>query len=308
MRNLYDHYTKEALCALLGAAGPVDTEKEVSPEGQRIDLYFSPAADRASALGPLGLLGRLVAQPCSLEHFHDSPGTAHLVACLRKHLNFCHVLAQERPAPLPPMMWVLSSGRPTSALKALGCTRARGRSRGVYLAAPALHMGVVVISELPEIRDTLLLRLLGDGLTLMRATVELRQLQPDALELQVVLPIMLRYRLTVPVDPSEQTSEDREFLMSTQDALEMLEQRLLQQGIEKGIEQGIQKGIKKGIEKGLALGRHALLTMYELRFGPVPAAVRARVQAETDAETLTRWCDLAAHEPREQVDRALTGA
>jgi hypothetical protein len=315
MRNLFDQYAKEALCALLTPAGPVEPEKEVRPDAQRIDLYFVPEADRASALNPLGLLGRLASGPCSLEHFHDSPSPAELVACLRKHLNFCHLLPQQPSPRPPPMMWILSSGRPTSALKGLGLGRARGWPKGIYVAAPLLHLGVVVLSELRALRETLSLRLLGAGMTLKRATAELRALPPDAPEVRLVLPIMLRFRLAVPADPDEQTTRDKEFLMSTQDALELLEQQLLEkgmlkgleQGIQKGLEQGIQKGLEQGIQKGLAPARRALLMVYEVRFGPPPAAVQTRVQAVSDPDTLTRWTDVVGSEPRERVDQLLTG-
>ena len=46
MHNVYDQYAKDALYALLSPAGPVKTEQEVSPDAQRVDLYFAPDATR----------------------------------------------------------------------------------------------------------------------------------------------------------------------------------------------------------------------------------------------------------------------
>jgi hypothetical protein len=66
----------------------------------------------------------------------------------------------------------------------------------------------------------LILRLFGAGSTLRQAIAELKALPPDALERRVMLPILVRLRFEVPADQEQQTSEDREFLMSTQDAPE----------------------------------------------------------------------------------------
>ncbi|HSN98890.1 MAG TPA: hypothetical protein VLS89_11415 [Candidatus Nanopelagicales bacterium] len=286
MHNVYDQYAKDTLCALLTPAGAVKTEQEVSADAQRVDLYFAPDAARAGTLGPLGLLGRLAGRPCSLEHFHQPPSPAVLVGCLRKHLNFCHVLSlsshshsSDSSERLPtPTVWVLSSGRPTSGLSGLHMQRAKGWPAGCYLAAPVLHFGVVVLNELREVRDTLALRLLGTGATLRRAVAELRRLPPDALEVQVVLPIMLRYRLAVPADPGEQTDEDKEVLMSTQDALGLWEQQVLQRGIEQG---------------RLAEARAALRRVLVRRGLELGAGDQARIEGCRDVGTLNQWLDQA---------------
>ena len=195
-----------------------------------------------------------------------------------------------------PRVWVLSSGRPDSALRGIAMQQGRDWPRGIYLAPPLLRLGVVAINELREERGTLLLRLLGAGRTLRRATEELRRLPPDALEVQVVLPILIRYHLAAATDP-DRTNEAKEFLMSTQDIVAMWEQRLRQEATEKGIE--------KGIEKGLTAARRMLLAIYEARFGSAPEGVRARVTKESDLDVLTRWSDLVVRASQEEVDRVL---
>ena len=104
-------------------------------------------------------------------------------------------------------------------------------------------MGIVVINELPERRDTLLLRLMGTGSTLRRAIDEVKALPEDALERRVMLPLLVRYRLSVPADPGRWTAEDKEFLMSTQDAYAVWEEKTLERGAQRGVEQGIEQGI-----------------------------------------------------------------
>lgn len=134
---------------------------------------------------------------------------------------------------------------------------------------------------------------------------ELRALPPDAPERRVVLPILLRLRLEVQADEEKQTSEDREFLMSTQDALEMWERQVEQRGEERGEERGLRRGLERGLKQGLAPARHGLVVLYQSRFGAVPPAVRARIEATSDPDTINGWFDLVASGTREDVDRAL---
>lgn len=57
----------------------------------------------------------------------------------------------------------------------------------------------------------------------------------------------------------------------------------------------------------LEVTRRALLRIYEIRFGAVPEAIRARLQAAPDPETLDAWIELFGRAPREHVDQELTG-
>src|SRR6185503_7512061 len=99
----------------------------------------------------------------------------------------------------------------------------------VFPSSPALtRTRIVVVSELPRTRDTLLVRLMGAGPTLKRAIFDIRALTPDAPERRLALPILERLRLEIPADPAKQTTIDREFLMTTQEIdkyLEDLEQK-----------------------------------------------------------------------------------
>ena len=123
----------------------------------------------------------------------------------------------------------------------------------------------------------------------------------SALERQVMLPLLLKYRLQVEADPGGQTAEDKEFLMSTQDALALWEQKVRKRERRRAIKEGI----KEGIEQGIAPARRLLLALYEMRFGPVPSAVRARVEATSDPKVMMAWSELVATASRKEVDGAL---
>ena len=291
IRTAYDQLAKQALHELLIPAGPVETEKEVSAEPQRIDVWFAPDAARTAHLRPLGLLGRIAARPCALEPFHSTPGPSRVATCVRKHVHLSHRLARPTNRVCPARTWILSSGRPSTVLRGYAYRPAPGWPAGIYVSPPLLHMGIVVINELPERRDTLLLRLMGAGPTLQRAIDELKALPEDALERRVMLPLLVRLRIEISTDPRRQTVKDKEFIMSTQDALALWEQRVREEVA----------------ESGLAAARSMLLRSYEHRFGPTPRAVRARVKATTDQELLVRWFDLLSTSSREEVDHVIGG-
>ena len=101
---------------------------------------------------------------------------------------------------------------------------------GVYEGPPLLRTRLVVVSELPVSRSTLLLRLLGAGHVLRQAIAELKALGPDAEERTLALPILLRLRLDVPADPTKRTTDDQEFLMETQDIVENWRREAKQEG------------------------------------------------------------------------------
>jgi len=278
MRIRFDQALKQVIREVLTPEGIFDTETEVSPEPQRIDGYFVPHPTLSPSRSTLGLLGRMAARTCTFEPFHRTPDLDELSACIRKHLNFRHILSLRKPPPDLPKLWVISSGRPVTGLTGLGCHPDQDFPQGVYVAAPLFYIGVVVVNALPVTRDTLLLRLMGAGKVLQ-------------------LPILLRLRLEVVESTEQRTSEEEEFLMSTQDIVDVWRRQAL--------EEGVQKGLEKGIERGLALTRHAFVLMYEARFGPMPSSLHAAVDAVRDPEVLGQWCELAAHGAQKDVDRAI---
>jgi hypothetical protein len=83
---------------------------------------------------------------------------------------------------LPPIptQWVISSGRPRSDIEGLWLRPMSGWPPGFYEGPPLLWTRLVVVSELPAGRDTLLLRLLGANRVLKQAIAELKALQCTA--------------------------------------------------------------------------------------------------------------------------------
>jgi hypothetical protein len=170
------------------------------------------------------------------------------------------------------------------ALVGLGFRRSRSGA-GIYDGPPLTRTRIVVIRELPRTRDTLLVRLMGAGATLERAIVDVQALPLDAPERRLALPILVRLRLEIPADPAQQTTTDREFLMTTQEVDKYLE--TLQQ---------------KGRDEGFA---QAVISAYRARLGAPPAALVSAVERASDHAELQRLLELVTTRSAEDVAAAL---
>jgi flagellar biosynthesis/type III secretory pathway protein FliH len=90
--------------------------------------------------------------------------------------------------------------------------------------------------------------------------------------------------LTVPTDPAQQTSDDQEFLMNTQDIVETWRREAIQEGVQQGLEQGVKQGLEQGERK-------VLLRLLRRRFGAeVDGEIERRV-ATAPAEQVEVWTE-----------------
>jgi flagellar biosynthesis/type III secretory pathway protein FliH len=145
-----------------------------------------------------------------------------------------------------------------------------------------LFAGVVVTSELPRERDTLLLRRMGAGACLREAVAELAALPVEARERAIAGPVLLRCHIEIPKDPANRTNEDEEFMSDTQDIFEEWQR----ENIAKGLAEGRAKGAAEGLAQGLGV-------IYEIRFGTMPPALKTVIEATEEAATLLAWIRLA---------------
>jgi DNA invertase Pin-like site-specific DNA recombinase len=159
-----------------------------------------------------------------------------------------------------------------------------GGRRGIYESPPLWYTRLVVVSELAVTRDTLLMRLLGAGSVLKQALAELMALPADAEERRIALPPLLRCRLAVPTDPAQQTSDDQEFLMDTQEIVETWRREAIQEGVKQGLEEGVKQGLEQGERK-------LLLRMLRRRFGAEVDGEAERRVAAAPAEQVEVWAE-----------------
>ncbi|MCA9643874.1 MAG: hypothetical protein KC492_24440 [Myxococcales bacterium] len=172
----------------------------------------------------------------------------------------------------------MSAGRPDRVLADYGFEPAASGPRGHYVTTHvAWRLHVVVLSELPLTRDTILLRLLGPPRVRLAAIRELLALPDDAWEKKVALPWLGRLRFEVPPDPASQSNEEREFIMETQAWFEQYQQQLRSEGRREGRDEGRREGRDAGRDEGRLL---ALTRLYARRLGRPLADAERVVLAE----------------------------
>jgi hypothetical protein len=273
MRTPFDRFAKEAWSAILERAARVETESEVAADVQFVDLTYEPDPTKLAALEPFGLVARMVKEgPGLLEFFHSAPSVDDVLFCIQKQIE--RRRKRRDPAVDPaPRLWILTAGRPAKALDELGFAHDAAWPWGVHRCAPGFLVKLIVVSDLPVTRDTLLLRILGAGPVLKTAIAELAALPADAPERGVVLPIVLR--LWGERGSATHSAEDEDFYMSTQAIVQQWERELLEKGAATG-------ALKKT--------RDVLMRQLRTRFGNLDAAAESRI-AKATAEELDRWVE-----------------
>ena len=145
----------------------------------------------------------------------------------------------------------------------------KGFPKGFYRGAVAYNSRLIVTSELPEVRETLLLRLWGAGKTLKKAQEELEQLPKDAWEQHVVRAAMVALKRESVYAQNEEVSrmiQDYQKLVREWEE----EQRAI------GKAEGEVIGRTEGEARGL---KEAMETVYLSRFGPMPEELQVYIQS-----------------------------
>ncbi len=298
MKNVFDRFMKELLADALSAAGearPVET----APEAQHVDLWFEPSGTPAPELG---LLGRMVPEPCLFESFCGTVSLDGVRECIRKQLGRYHELQLKSRAlwKVPPNLWVLSNGLPRETVAQLGFEQARGWPKGVLQLQTGWRVYLIVRRELPKNFDTLLLRVTGSGRVLIEAIEEARRLPKASFERRMIETYIsiLATKLQELSTMGPLSREEKEVLMSAQQLLDDIKAKARAEGDRRGR----LKGRREGREEG---ARRVLLRIYEQRFGEMPASVSEALARTAGLETLENLADTCLKATRDDVAKAL---
>jgi hypothetical protein len=280
MRNRFDHLAKQIGKEALGPSGSTVAHDEISPETQHADLRHEPDPARGAERARLGLLGRIAAVLCLIEIYGHAPNPEEFRACLAKHIAFWQDRArkarahnkkrrekrQPRKAFAEPFLWIIAAGAPMAILTKLGPKPARGWPAGVYFfGEDVLRVGIVVASELPRDRSTLLVRLMAAGPLLAQAIKELSALPPNAHERVVAEQILLNLQNALGHKP-RRTPREQEFIVTMYTSWE---------------------------EGRIEARARDVLTVLRVRGIAVPEAARKRILAQKDLQRLERWLEKA---------------
>ena len=296
MRNLFEHIGRTIGLSALIRSGPTVAEHVISPNARRADLRHKPNPARAAERSVLGLLGRMASYLCLLELYGHAPSGAELRACLIKHFaswNQHDAGARKlkkrkrrnswhEEAYVAPFLWIIAAGRPDAVLASLSCVEKPGWPKGVYFCGDEVfRVGIVVASELPRDRSTLLVRLMAAGPLLADAIADLAELEKGAHERAVADQILLHLRHVLAKKPSR-TPEEEEFVVKIY--------KTWDDARDEGRTEGRNEGRNEGRAEEAA---RAVLTALRVRGIAVSDVVRERILAQKDPARLERWLERA---------------
>jgi hypothetical protein len=271
-RNPFDQLSKQLMEELLSPYGQVQINKEVLGEPRYIDLWFSPQPGGGPDPSILGLLGRLTTHPCLIEPFRNAPTASELESCLLKLYSIridSRREAKREKRQLSdeqlPHLWILTPTASQDFLQSIGGHEVEGWLAGVYFTLNAFHTRVIVIHQLPEIDETLWLRLLGKGGTQQRAIAEVLSLPTSDPRREMALRLLVSWKVTIE-STGEVDLEERELAMALSQAYLEWEKKTEQRGIQQA-------------------RLEDLLDTLEVLFGVVPVDLRDLLQTK-DAEHL----------------------
>ena len=301
MGNPFDQLGKKIGRRALVPWGLTTVQHEIPSNAHQADLRHEPDPARHAERARLGLLGRLASVLCLIEIFSSAPGEENALDCLGKLIAFRQERRREadRAAPeqdaeeeakpasplVKPFLWIITAGRPSTVLSLLAAVPAEGWPAGVYVspgkpvdadrtAGPpepggVLRVGIVVASELPRDRSTILVRIMAGGAALSAALADLAALPAGAYERDVASMDVLELRQVLGSKPNR-TVEEEEFIVSTQNIVEELRD-----------------------EGRTEEAARAVLTVLRVRGIIVPDTVRERILAQKAPSLLERWLEKA---------------
>jgi hypothetical protein len=146
-----------------------------------------------------------------------------------------------------------------------------------------------VLAQLPRSPGTLILRLLGRGLTQSQALEDVRNLPGNAWQRPLLIQILVRLQFDLEVHGPDLSQEEREFMTNVRQSFEEYEEEVRLRGFRKGLEEGLEKGRQEGLSLSIRSLQAALVQIYRSRFGEVPPAIQARIDSTHELSTLQDW-------------------
>lgn len=265
----FDQLAKQYLEEFLEPLGTVERTREVPGESKFVDVWFIPKPPGTEPYLPdLGVLGRMVTSQCLLEPFRNAPTRTEVRSCLLKLIWLQEderrkAKAGQRPlaeADLP-RLWILAAATSQPVIRDFKGEVTPGWLPGIYFLGEGLKTAIVAISELPEIEDTLWLRILGRGPTQERAIQAVLALPPSHPRRDSILRLLASWHVKIQVDEIVDVAE-QEALMALSQAFLAWEQATEAKGRQEGRQEG---------ERAL------ILRLLSRRLGQVAEADQARI-------------------------------
>src|SRR6478672_3612943 len=276
----HDQFAKEYLRELLSPLGEVETSKDVSAQVREIDIWFKPTSVSPEYVANLGLLGQMTATVAAIEPFRNAVNTEDIFSCVVKLLNTRAELLrranreeQRLESQQLPRLWILTPTASEALLSSFNFMlpqESEGWGRGVYFLSEVWRVGLIAIHQLPNVPETMWLRILGKGKVQQGAIAELTRLPVDSPLRASTLELLYNLQANLQVNLAASTpgnQEDKELVMALVP--------LLQQKIDEATQQGREEGREEA-------QRLILQNFLQVRFG------------ELDAQTIAFFSSVAA--------------
>ncbi len=250
----FDQLAKQFLQAVLTPLGDVERSLEVPGESKFVDVWFEPATTPAVDPASLGVLGKIATTPCLIEPFRNPPTRTEVRTCLLKLLwvqEEEHRKATRQETRLAEtelsQLWILASSASRPLLEDFGVTLRDDWVSGIYFLANSLKSAIVSINQLPEIEETLWLRILGRDATQRQAIAEVIALSPEDPRRAETLQMLTAWKVTIEMNNPLET-EDEALLMALSQAYLEWEQATEQRGKQRGKQEGKREGKQEVVE------------------------------------------------------------
>ncbi|NEQ36926.1 MAG: flagellar assembly protein H [Okeania sp. SIO3I5] len=240
-RFIHDQFAKDYLEELLSPFGECQAPLEIRSEIRQVDVFFTPKTSSQNAPEVLGLLGKLASNISLFEPFRNPVSINEIRTCVLKllevHTDYIRRANREKTKITEenyPKLWILTPTASSKILENIGAKNDGDNwGEGIYLLAPFLRTGLVVIHQLPETLDTLWLRMLGRGSVQQKAIDTLETLPQGNPFRENALLLLSSLRSNLEVS-SELEEEDRDLIMRLSPLLLDKLEAATQSGIEQG--------------------------------------------------------------------------
>ncbi|MEM9539518.1 MAG: hypothetical protein AAGA60_08400 [Cyanobacteria bacterium P01_E01_bin.42] len=255
----HDQFAKQYLEGLLAPLGEVKISLEVTSEVRQVDVYFSPSSTPPPSPPNLGLLGQMVATPCSLEPFRNQPSNIEIRNCMLKLYSLHNQLQQKAKrnncvlaeAELP-QLWIITPSASDRIIESFSFSRRDNWEQGVYFLGVAPKTALIAVNRLLETPETLWLRILGKGKIQERAILELVTLASNnPLRIHALEQVAV-WRTNLSMQ-TKRTTEEQELMMTLSPAYLKWKEEVRQEGLQEGLQQGLQQEQRKMLEMMLTV-------------------------------------------------------
>jgi hypothetical protein len=223
----HDQLAKQYLEEFLNPLGTIQRQYEVPGETKFIDVWFVPQEGGEQST-ELGLLGRMIQQPCLFEPYSGVPSRTDVRVSVMKLVwvqedEQRKAKKQELPEDQQPMLWILASKTSQPLLQAAKAEKLPDWPVGVYFMADLLKTAIVSIDHLPTTPETLLLRVLGRDDTQKQAIEEVIALPMGLPKRRQILRLVASWKVRMDLGELEGFVQ-REEVMTITKAFEAWEQ------------------------------------------------------------------------------------